>query len=220
MFNQKISKINEISQYINKLLFGKQNRRLEYVVEKFYELNLERRALIKTFVVILFCLLFSIIIFIYIKNMNLLEKNLSQAYQALYEIKRLNPIYSSIEENFLKLQDQIKSTNTNLNLIELLKEKSSEMDIEISDFSNAPSFTNLENSNPFSEQFEIVSINFQVKNISLKKMINYINFLEESKNKLKITELKILSEDEEKLYFNIFLTLEALIPKEEKNKKF
>jgi hypothetical protein len=220
MFNQKISKINEISQYINKLLFGKQNRRLEYVVEKFYELNLERRALIKTFVVILFCLLFSIIIFIYIKNMNLLEKNLSQAYQALYEIKRLNPIYSSIEENFLKLQDQIKSTNTNLNLIALLKEKSSEMDIEISDFSNAPSFTNLENSNPFSEQFEIVSINFQVKNISLKKMINYINFLEESKNKLKITELKILSEDEEKLYFNIFLTLEALIPKEEKNKKF
>jgi hypothetical protein len=220
MFNQKISKINEISQYINKLIFGKQNRRLEYVVEKFYELNLERRALIKTFVVILFCLLFSIIIFIYIKNMNLLEKNLSQAYQALYEIKRLNPIYSSIEENFLKLQDQIKSTNTNLNLIELLKEKSSEMDIEISDFSNAPSFTNLENSNPFSEQFEIVSINFQVKNISLKKMINYINFLEESKNKLKITELKILSEDEEKLYFNIFLTLEALIPKEEKNKKF
>jgi hypothetical protein len=110
-----------------------------------------------------------------------------------------------------------KSTNANLSIITLLDQKSKDLGLQISGFPVKPIITKLPNQNPLAEQFQKVSVDFKLSGVSLKKMMEYINGVEQMPNKLKVSKFRLISITEAKLYFDVLLTVEALMPIEKQN---
>jgi hypothetical protein len=216
-----MSKFSEsISQIIPSLklfIFGENNQRLEYLIESFYRLNHERRSIIIISSVFSGVTIFILSIIIYIIGLFLLQSNLNSAYNNSNTLKEFKAPYMAIQGNFDELINGIKSSNSNLSLASLLEQKAKDLGIQTSHFPSKPLITKFTGQSSLVDLFQKESIDFKISGASLKKIMEYINIIEQMPNKLRVTKFRLLSITEAKLYFDVLLTVEALIPEDKQN---
>ncbi|WP_397601735.1 hypothetical protein [Silvanigrella sp.] len=217
MSNRYSENLAQVTQTIKTFIFGENNSRLDYLIKNFYRLNHERRSLIIVSSIISAIVLFTLTIIIYLVGLFSLQNKLSSAYSNSNALKEVRPAYVAVQTNFDELENGIKSTNANLSLISLLDQKAKDLGLQISGFPVKPIISKLPNQNPLAEQFQKVSVDFKLSGVSLKKMMEYINSAEQMPNKLKVSKFRLISITEAKLYFDVLLTVEGLMPIEKQN---
>ena len=111
----------------------------------------------------------------------------------------------------------IKSANSNLSLVSLLDQKAKDLGLQASGFSTKPLVTKFPSQSPLAEQFQKISVDFKLTEVSLKRMMEFINTVEEMPNKLKVSKFDLVSVTEAKLYFDVLLTVDAIVPADKPN---
>ncbi|APJ03000.1 hypothetical protein [Silvanigrella aquatica] len=209
--------LSQALQSTKTFIFGENNQRLDYLIENFYRLNHERRSLIILASIATGVIFFGLSILFYLIGLFSLQSNLNSAYSNTYSLKELKAPYMAIQGNFDELVNGIKSSNDNLNLNSLLDQKAKELGIQASNFPSKPTITKFTSQSPLAEQFQKESIDFKLTGVSLKKTMEYLNAIEQMPNKLRVAKFRILSITDAKLYFDVLLTVEGLIPEDKQN---
>lgn len=216
--NKYSETINQYSQNIKTLLFGENNSRLDFIIEQFYRLNHERRSSIIVASIATAVVLFIAIIVTYFISIFSLQNRLSNAYTNTNTLKEIKTSYVGVQTKFEEITNSLISTNSNLNLISMVEQKAKDLGVQVSGFPSKPALTKFPSQYPLAENFQRASIDFKLSNISIKKMLEFINNIEELPNKLKVTKYRLISLTDAKLYFEVYLTVEALVPNENANK--
>lgn len=214
MSNKYSENFTQTIQTLKTVIFGENNSRLDYLIENFYRLNHERRSLIIVSSIVSSLVLFILTIIIYLLGLFSLQGKLSSAYSNSSSLKEIKPAYVAVQTSFDDLSSGIKSTNSNLSLTNLLDQKAKDLGIQASGFPLKPVLSKFPNQNPLAQHFQKASVDFKLSGVSLKKMMEYINSIEQMPNKLKVSKFRLISITEAKLYFDVLLTVESLMPSE------
>ena len=214
MSNKYSENFTQTIQTLKTVIFGENNSRLDYLIENFYRLNHERRSLIIVSSIVSSLVLFILTIIIYLLGLFSLQGKLSSAYSNSSSLKEIKPAYVAVQTSFDDLSSGIKSTNSNLSLTNLLDQKAKDLGIQASGFPLKPVLSKFPNQNPLAQHFQKASVDFKLSGVSLKKMMEYINSIEKMPNKLKVSKFRLISITEAKLYFDVLLTVESLMPSE------
>ncbi len=214
MYSESIS---HLIQTIRTFIFGENNNRLDYLIEYFYRFNHERRSLIIVGSIVTGTVLFILTILTYIIGLFSLQENLNSAYSNTNALKEFKAPYMAVHLSFDELVNGIKSANSNLSLVSILDQKAKDIGIQASGFPAKPLVSKFSSQSSFVDHFQKVSVDFKLTGVSLKKMMEYINVIEQMPNKLKVSKFHLLSITEAKLYFDVLLTVDGLIPLEKQN---
>ncbi len=211
------ARISQLIQTIRVIIFGENNNRLDFLIEYFYRLNHERRSLIIVTSIITGVVIFVLTILLYIIGLFSLQGKLNSAYSNANTLKEFKPLYMAVQGSFNELVNGLKSANSSLSLVSILDQKAKDIGIQVSGFPAKPVVSKFSSQSPFVDHFQKVSVDFKLNGVSLKKMMEYINTIEQMPNKLKVSKFHLLSITEAKLYFDVLLTVDGLIPLEEQN---
>ncbi len=86
------------------------------------------------------------------------------------------------------------------------------MGLETSPFPVSPALLDLQNSQSLYGKFQIAQIDYKLLNASLKQIIDYINAIHKMPNGFKIHSLEIHQKFNDKLYFEVSLSVYAYVP--------
>ena len=207
----------QILQTSKSFIFGENNYRLDYLIENFYRLNHERRSMIIVASIATTVILFVLIILLYVIGLFSLQGKLNSAYSNTNALKEFKAPYMAVQSSFDELVNGLKSSNSSLSLVSVLDQKAKDLGLQASGFPAKPLITKFPSQSPFADQFQKVSVDFKLSGVSLKKMMEFINTIEQMPNKLKVSKFRLLSITEAKLYFDVLLTVDGLIPAEKQN---
>jgi hypothetical protein len=180
--------ISQVIQTSRTFIFGENNNRLDYLIENFYRLNHERRSMIIVASIATGVALFIITILLYVVGLFSLQGKLNAAYSNTNALKEFKAPYMAVQGSFDELVNGLKSANSNLSLVSVLDQKAKDLGIQTSGFPAKPLVTKFPSQSPFADQFQKVSVDFKLTGVSLKKMMEYINAIEQMPNKLKISK--------------------------------
>ncbi len=204
---------------VKEVIFGEKNSRIDALLDYFFSLRGEKRAKITIGVILtLFCIvIFSISLYFW--GLYNLQTKLNNAAFNIKELNNIEPGYLAINKEFSALTKTLSNTNQYSTIVSTLVQKTKELGIEISSVPERPPLIELTNTDPLFGQFQKVRISYEVQNISLRKIIDYVNAIEHMENKFEVTELEIEQKFETKLYFNLKLTLETYVPDQKNSSK-
>lgn len=204
--------LNQAIQSIRNVIFGENNTRLDYLIESFYKLRYEVRSRIIVGSIFFGILFFISMLLVYFFTMASLQDRLDESYENVNKLKNIKSSYVAINQNFEELTQNIYNNNSNLSLITVLEQKAKDMSIQAQGFPNKPVLSKYPGHSPLQAKFQIASVEFKLMGVSIKKIIEFSNAVEQLPNKLKISKFRLLSTTDAKLYFDVLLTVEAIVP--------
>ncbi|WP_186645608.1 hypothetical protein [Fluviispira vulneris] len=210
--SQYSEEISRILSNAKVFVFGENNSRLEYAIEYFYKLNHERRIIIIISAIVSAVLFLLFMLIFYFLGMYFLQSNLNKAYSNTIALNNLKPSYMAVQEKFLVLVNNLKNDNANISLANILETTAKEKGLQATGFPDKPISSQLPSQSPFADQFKKVSIDFKITNVSLKKLMEYINAIEDLPNKFVVSKLDVQSLTDAKLYFDVSITVDGVIP--------
>lgn len=207
--------LTQIIKSAKTLIFGENNSRLDYLIEKFYQLNHERRSMIIFISIISAIILFILVILIYTIFLFSWQNKLNNAFYNMNMLHEFKNPYTVVHKDFQELINKISNANANISMVSVLEQKAKELGIKTSISGNSnPIITKFPNQNPLAEHFHKETIELKLSEVSLKKIIEYINAIEHMPNKFKVIKFHLISNTSLKLYFDVILTIEVIIPEE------
>ena len=199
---------------LRKTLFGRQNERLEYLIDSYSRLSPEARmgtVVAGTFVG--FLAVFGVIS-LFVMGMGSLEKNLETSLASLNELKVLEAKHTSASQRFKTLSRGLeKATGSGFELITFLDQATKKMGLTDVKFKDKATITPLPDTNPLSTKLSQVETTFSIKEISLRKIIELVVSIESNKHKLIVTEVSINSFSTEKLFFRANFKVQGYVNK-------
>lgn len=208
------SRWNQIIQPIRSVIFGKQDERLEYIMDSYFKLSQEGRVgvLIGGVVLGFFALL--AMVTIYVAAIRGLHTELENSFEALNKLNDAKISYNVTKNKFNELEAKLSSANSSFSLQGFLETKAKESGLTATGFPPQIPTTDLAASNPLKGRYQFAKVEFRLQNASLKKIIEYVMAVEASPHMLKATTLRIKSRYQDKLYFDATLEIEALLAKQ------
>ena len=199
---------------IKEVIFGEKNSRIDAVLDYFFSVRQEKRAkiILYTFVGLFFVLI--LIIFLYFWGLHNLQTKLDDAAYNVKELNNLQASYMTVNKEFSELTSNLQRNNQYSTIVSALVQKTKDLGLETSTISEKPALIELQNTDPLFGQFQKILIDYKIPNISLRKIIDYVNTIQQMENRFKVTKLEIQQKFGTKLYFDLSLTIEAYVPQQ------
>lgn len=202
-----------ITTPIKNLILGRQNERIEFLMDSYFKLSPEgRTAAIVGSAIFGF---FSVIgvIALYIGALSALQNRLDQAFVATNKLRELQQSYAVVDSSFSSLEKQITAANEGLVLISVLEQKSKELGLTASGFPPQLPRIDLAATNPLSKSFQNSKVEFRLSNAPLKKIIEYVTVIESTPHMLRVSSLRIRALYQNKLFFDANIEVEGIVNK-------
>ena len=211
-FIDNIPWLSSVLSNIKEVIFGEKNSRIDAILDYFFSLREEKRAKVTLAFAATLLLIFLLTVFFYFYGLYNLQNKLNDAAYNIKELNNLTTSYISVNKQFSELASNFKENNNYNDIVSNLVQKTKELGLESSPISEKPQLVELPNTDPLFGQFQKVQIQYEINNVSLRKIIDYINAVQKMKHKFKVTELTIQQKYDTKLYFDLSLTLETYVP--------
>lgn len=195
---------------LKKLVFGENNSNIDELLDYFYSIRQEKRTKIVVYSIGISSVVVILIFGIYFFGLYSQQKNLNLAVANLIELKKIKSSYTAIQDRYVSETKPMQS-NVLPDIITFINEKANTFALQTTPIPAKPPLSDLPGSNPLSSQYKKARIEFKVSNISLKRTIDFINEIHKAPNKLKVTKLDIQQIYGTKLYFDVGLTVDALV---------
>lgn len=206
-------RLDKLMAPLRTLVFGRQNERLEYVMDSFLKFTPEQRALAIVGGIGGFLLLILMIVWMYFSASATLQRELDAAFTATNRLVEVQSSFAMSRQRFSELEGALQ-VNQDLSLITLIESKAKEMSVSVSDF---PSQQEISvpaaplNASAL-KNYRIAKIRFSINRAGLKKIVEFIVALESLPNKLKVAGLTIKRGFTDKLYLDANVEVEAVLP--------
>jgi hypothetical protein len=188
------------------LLLGENYERVDWFIERFYRLKPLYRSVLLISLSVVFFLLIGLLVYLYLHSMTSLQKRLVTSFEANAQIARLEEGFSIVHKRNLLLQDHLKRFNNAFNVKSTLSELSKKA--RLRDFTlETPSPTVAPLSLPLLKDYKNNIFQVYLPKASLKAFIQFLMELEKLPNLLKVEALSIDQNYQNKLYFEVRLTL-------------
>lgn len=204
MFDSVQEKIKETySSYLNVIrihIFGKNNEKIDFIIDSFYKLPPEKRTLSLSVAVIFVLGLFVGVLALYFERSSQLDEDLDLSFKSYSQLQLLKVEYNVERkklDNFISL---LQSKNENLRIKPYFEKMSESNNIDIKDIEEKDLEGDL--SNPFFEKVTEVLVEMKLPKISIPKLMNFIVDIEKSNYFFRIKDLKIKGLYGNKLYFD------------------
>ena len=198
-------KMSAVWKTIRLKVFGQNNERIDFVLDSFYKLSPGQRngavalgiGSLVVFVVGAISLYFS--------QVGALERNLSDSFGALRELKKYKVEYQMEEKRFSKLVELIKHKTKGISFKPFFEKLSQTKNVQIKDISEKAA--DVDSVNPLSEHIKEMLIEMRLMNISIPKLLDFLVEIEKSGHYLRIQDVKITGTYGNKFFFDTNLVI-------------
>lgn len=194
-------------------LFGRQNERIEFVMDSYFKLPPEGRTAVLVGGFLLSVLALVGLVGVYVAALGSLQARLDQAFEATNKLREANHSYQITKQKFSDLEQKLQAANQGLVLISVLEQKAKELGLATNGFPPQLPTTDLPANNPLADKYQNAKVEFRVSNASLKKIIDYVIAIESTPHMLHVSSLKIKALYQNKLYFDATLEVEGTVAK-------
>ena len=204
MFDSIQEKIKETySSYLNIIrirIFGKNNEKIDFIIDSFYKLPPEKRTLSLAVAVVFALGLFVGVLSLYFERSNQLDNDLDISFKSYSQLQSKKVEYNVERkklDNFIFL---LESKNDSLRIKPYFEKISKLNNIEIKDIKEKDVESDL--SDPFFEKVTEVLVEMKLPKISIPKLMGFLVDVEKSNYFFRIKDLKIKGLYGNKLYFD------------------
>lgn len=198
---------------IRTALLGRQNERIEFLMDSYLKLTPEWRSAVLVGGIFLSILSLIGIISIYLAALGGLQGRLDQAFEATNQIKELRNSYLVTKQKFTDFESKLETANQGLVLISVIETKAKELGLSASGFAPQPTTTDLPPNNPLNTKYQNAKVEFRISNVSLKKIVEFVIAVENLPHMLRVSSLKIKALYQNKLFFDATFEVEGLVAK-------
>jgi hypothetical protein len=202
-------KTENISSQFRSFVFGKQNARIEYLMDSYFKLPPEGKSGVVAGGIALGILLVVGIIAMYLAALSSLQTKLDVAFEATNKLREIHSAHIVTNQRFKDLDERLNTASQGLVLISILEKKAKDLEIPATGFPAQVPTTDLPTTNPFNDKYQTAKVEFRASNISLKKIIEFIIAIESTPHLLRVSSLKIRSLYQTKLFFDATFEVEA-----------
>lgn len=213
---ENFSSLSGIVSSMKEFVFGENNSRIDTILDYFFNLRQEKRSKIVFYTIISILVVFVLIIILYFFGLYNLQTKLDLATTHMKELKAIQPSYYEIKDEFMKVTGSLEKTNKATAILALLDQKAKELGLETSGLPDKPALVELQTTDPMFGRFQKFKADYTLNNISLRKIIEYVNTIQQQENRIKVTKFNIQQKFGTKLYFDLSLSVEAYIPTSKK----
>ena len=210
---QKI--IHQISLPIKHAIFGKQNERIEFVMDSYFKLSNESRTGIMVGGVLGAILLIASLMTAYMVGLNMLQSKLDAAFSAANQLRDLGGSYASAKAQLMDLEQKFNQANEGFVMVSVLEKKAKELNLNATGFPAQLPVTDFPANNPLSEKFQNAKVEFRVSNASIKKIVDFVVALETTPHLLRVSSLKIRGLYQDRMYFDASFEVEGTVLKKQ-----
>jgi hypothetical protein len=190
-------------------IFGKNNIRLDVLLDKFYSIRQEKRSKLVFFSVLGLILFFISSIIFYFYGLHILQVQLNEVTRSFNQLSSVKGAYLSINQEFKKLSNELKNTNSAGFLHDVIDAKAKELNIDLTFVSEKATVLDLSAADPMSSHFQKVRMDCKLNSVSLRKIIDFLSLIQKTENKLKVEKLEIQQKFGTKLYFDVNVSIAA-----------
>ena len=198
-------------QSIKQKLLGPNNERLDFILDSFYKLSAEQRNAVFGVLVMVLSIFVVSIFSLYYSRASSLEKELSDTFSAVQELKAKKIEDKIQEQTFQKLMDLLKKKSEGLVIKPFFEKLSREKNVEIREIIEQPQ--DLDANDPLASSMKVIKVELRIPQISIPKLLNFIIEIEKAGKYLRVQDLKITGLYGNKLYFEAQLIIRAYFPK-------
>lgn len=189
-------------------IFGPNNERLDFLMDSFNKLDQARQRLV---IFGVFAVIVSVVygaFAFYFAQISQLKDDLSESYQAIRQLDELAGQFKVEEKRFDALVGRIRSKTSSINSYKSYFEGISKKEaVKISSLNDRPA--SLPELNPLSNYIDEVSIDIDVENVSLPRIMRYLVAIEKDGRYLRVSSLKVRSRYGTKLFFDSQMTIKG-----------
>jgi hypothetical protein len=211
-----VSTTKNLSQWaapIRGLVFGKQNERIEYIMDSYFKLPPEGRSAAILGGIVMSILMLMAIIATYIAALGSLQSKLDEAFEATNKLREAHTGHILVKQKFSELERKLEASTQGLVMISVLETKAKELGLTTSGFPPQLPTSDLGAGNPLAEKYQNAKVEFRVNNASLKKIMDYVIAVESTQHLLKVSSLKIKALYQNKLFFDATVEVEGIVAK-------
>jgi hypothetical protein len=194
-------------------VFGRQNERLEFVMDSYFKLPPEGRTAALAGGFALGVLTLIGLVALYIAALGSLQGKLDEAFEATNKLRESQTAHAMNKQKFGDLEQKLEAANQGLILISVLETKAKELGLATSGFPAQLPVTDLPAGNPLAEKYQNAKVEFRVNNVSLKKISDYVIAIESTSHMLRVSSLKVRSLYQNKLFFDATFEVEGTVAK-------
>lgn len=202
-----------ITNPIRNLILGRQNERIEFLMDSYFKLSPEGRTTVLVGGILGGVVFVIAVIALYVMALGNLQNKLDQAFSSTNKLRELQQSYAIADAAYTSLERQVTAANEGLVLISVLEQKSKELGLTASGFPPQLPRTDLAANNPLSKNFQSAKVEFRLSNSPLKKIIELVTAIESTPHLLRVTSLRIRALYQNKLYFDANLEVEGIVSK-------
>lgn len=203
----------QVVQPVRNLVFGRQNERIEFVMDSYFKLPPEGRTAVLVGGFVLGVLTLIGLVAVYVGSLGSLQGRLDQAFEATNKLREQHSSYQLTRQKFTDLETRLASANQNLVLISVLEQKAKDLGLSTNGFQAQPSVTDLPPNNPLSDKYQSAKVDIRITNASLKKIIDFVIAVESTPHMLRVSSLKIKGLYQNKLFFDANFEVEGTVAK-------
>jgi hypothetical protein len=169
-------------------------------MDSFYKLSpTQRTGMIIGSAVTSFVLIISVMLF-YFSQVDALESELNESFNAIYELQQLKADYKYEDERFNNLLRMVRSKTSALRVKPFFEEKATTIGVELQGLSDQTEPLPAEN--VLSKKVKYVRVEMRIPKVSIPRLLNFMIEVEKSGNFLSVENLEIRSRYGTKLFFD------------------
>jgi hypothetical protein len=216
METKELTRSNGINGWLTPLrnaILGRQNERLEFIMDSYFKLSPEGRTAVVVGGVAGSIFLLISIIGIYLAALTSLQARLDSAFEAVNTLKDARYSYTNNKQKFADLERKLEAANQNLILISVLETKAKELGLQTSGFPAQLPTSDFAASNPLAGKYQNAKVKFNISNVSLKRIMDLVIAIEATPHLLRVVSLTIKPGYQNKLFFESTLEVEGTVTK-------
>ena len=170
-------------------VFGRNNERLDFVMDSFYKLNPRQRNGVLAGIGGGIGLMILAILALYFSQVKALRDELSQSFEALNELHALKNESAREQDKFKQLTDRVKNKTSKVNFKPFFEKVSKEAKVTLENLSDKPYA--MDSNSLLTKELVEHRIEMLVSNVSIPRLMNFLIKVEESKHYLRVQNIKI-----------------------------
>ena len=208
---QILGKLAMLWNMAKRRLLGSNNERLDFIMDSFYKLspNAQNFALIGvgSSVALIVIIIFSI----YFSQIRVLERELSEGFDAMQQIRTLSSDYNAEKERMENLVRVIDTKTNTLKPKPFLEEKANQIGVTLEGLRSEE--VDMPQDSPLAPYFMAINVDFRMPKVSVPRMLKFFEEIEKSDKGLNVRNLQIRARYGDKLYFDVQARITGLRPK-------
>jgi len=194
---------HELRLKLQRLAFGQNNEKLDFIMDSFYKLNTSQRNSLLAASGAAIAVFLMVALAFYFTGISALERELNDGFKSLHRLKELKAEYSKEERRYDRLVELLGRTRE-FRFLPFFEQTARNMSTPIERLNERRE--PMPPDSMLSQRFQYVYVDMRLPNVSLPRMINFLSEVERTGTYLTVDTLRVAARPGT-LFFDVDVTV-------------